>query len=865
MFRRAFSAGVVFALALGLAVKGQLAPAGGAARAGERAAPAPRQAQYGPGELYLSYFSGHWCDCWRKQSIPIMEKIAAYKGVLPRGRTPPWGKNKLIAVPELSPAEYFAAQALAGNINRRRVMFYLRYRDDFWLRGTRMPWKEGVIGEPIRGPYQGRMVPESTGYVLRQPEFLTAIKRFITELQPPEIQALVIFDPALIGSGGKRGQARAALNVVRTMCGTEKAVALSPALYERLPKAGRVPQLPVLDTRQFKQWSLAAYNGDEEQALLATYSWALNNLWDRCYHRAAAFVPPSPPQAPECAIVDYVAQFALFCFHLPSASKVSERLGEMVLSKMPANSAIVGTLTTKTGAAAEEDEVRLLRLFSRFGKFFIDTKGARNLSFHSGHRDVGYPRLKQKRGRKLKFSPQKRYVAFCLTTRNSLGYFMSARAAHWDCASRGKIPLGWALPVAAADVCPQLLKYYYLTATENDCFVADWSGVGRMFPPNFGAAYSQPARVLEAFLQTTDRYMDLLDIHVLWAEQLDRASLDQFTGRLRSLDTLLYGTNPAGVYLHRTSYIARGKPVFHAFSAVHASKQVLRMLPTELAGRKQRFYFIGIDETLFSANEDVVALIAQAARSLGPEFVVVRPDQLGELFAQAVAAGRADGRLPEARQRGPARKGVVARVPARAISVDGILDEWRSLPCAPVTIARSEASAADGQEIAARVRLAYDEEYLYVAAEVNDDIVFVDDYNLAAGDGLELRLDGREDPFREPTPGEGFYELLLVPAAGLVRQAQVVLLYPTFDVGLASVNRQGITHSAASVRTRDGYIIEAAIPLVNFPRVRFAPGRTLFFGVALMDIDRDEARVRLPWPAENKPSDALGLPRISLS
>ncbi len=860
-------------------------------RLGQRQPPAPQpapsapyQAQpasYNPSDVYLSYFSGHWCNCWRRNDLPPFEELKSYEGVLPRAKTPAWAKNKLIMLDGLSPAEKLAARAFAGIVNRRVPMWYLVERGDFWLRGRRAPWRRAAVGDPLMGIWaRGKPLPQQVGYRIDKSKLLMGIKRFVNELQPPEFNAIVLYDPALLDPNAKPAQPRAVLNVVRTLCAVENALPLTPELYRKFVQQSwsaqgmqdRVPQLPVLDTTQMKQWNLATYNGDEKQATMAVYTWALNNLWDKCLKFALVFIPPLG-SAGETDLTDYVTQFDLFTFYIDGDTNMDERTLELILSKTPQNCPIIGVIGTKDDPELEQKRTRLLRLFSRFGKFFIDCRGARNISYHSGERPVQREPLRPKPPRQVKLEANKKYLAFCLTCGNSLGYFLNERPVHWDYQSRGSLPLGWAIPLAAADAFPNLLKYFYLTASANDCFVADMSGMGEIHAPVFGEAFKEKDKIFQYFLQSTAGYMSLLGIDTLWVDAADEQTLQRYTTVIDGLRAILYGTNAAGEYLERSSFRVGQRPVFCAFRSVAASRKVLENLPAELRGRPERFVFVGIDETQFSPEEDVVALIARAARALGNEYLVVRPDELAALYQQAVAAGLAPEDKPALVAQATAQKELaIAKVARGAIAIDGALGDWRKLGLRPLSIS-SAAQVAQGAEqrqgasdLSATVYLAYDEDYLYLAAAVRDDVVHADDFNPAACDSVELVLDARRAPFREPRPTEGFYRLRLTPAAGLLQKPKLSLIYPTFDVGPVSMNRHGIEEILASVRTSEGYVIEAALPLLNFPRARFAPGAELGFGLAINDFDRGPAvEARMEWQAKNSLQNALNLARARLS
>ena len=460
-------------------------------------------------------------------------------------------------------------------------------------------------------------------------------------------------------------------------------------------------------------------------------------------------------------------------------------------------------------------------------------------------------------------------MAFGLTTRNSLGTFLQERGRHWDAASRGQVPLGWAVPLTAADVCPNVTKYYYQTATPNDCFLADVSGMGAVAPSIFGAVTDNPQQVMGQFLQTTNTYLGYLDLHLLWADQLaDKETLNQYIAGLPQVQGILYGLDAAKGKIESAGNAVDRIGFFWNYLNTRNSPQMLANLASELADTSEKMVFIGVDETQFGPQEDVVGLIAQAAQTLDPQkFQIVRPDELPGLLQQAVAANLVPSGLSDLSPRWAAGKTPLSlpQVAQGRITVDGQLTEWSALE-PPLTLAHPRdvsfgAPARTGDaDVSATAYVAYDDQYLYVAAEVRDDTVYVDDLARAEGDSVEIVVDTRQGGFRTSTPTEGFYRLCLVPATGLVEKPEVILCYPTFDTGLVNRNQHGISHTIAAVRTDEGYRLEAAIPLLNFPQATWAAGEDLAIGLAVNDLDHGgEVETRLQWQGGDAATDALDL------
>ncbi|MBM3333782.1 hypothetical protein FJY63_03890 [Candidatus Sumerlaeota bacterium] len=837
---------------------------------------------------YQRYFSGHWCDCWRKaNAFPIDEK-AMFEGILPRTDTPVWQKHKVFDMTGMTADERLLCRTVTGLVNRVKAMWYCTEPDDFWYKGSRQFFKDGITGRPIiaiwKGPVYG---PQGIGYTVRRAgseNFMVGVKRWIMELDPPSIDGCIIYDPALLDPNARPKQPRDMLNVIRVMCAIERAIPLTPALYKDLmkimPDKSRLPI--VANTMASDQFNIDKFHGEEKAAAYALYAWAFNNFWSnprnprrQCLHHALCYMPPvGPPNEAEQPLTDYIVQWGIFTFYSYGADNIDEKHIEYVLTQSPMNIPVVGQLTAKTGAEGAAERSRVLRLFSRFGKYFVDANSADNLTMHSGQRDKQRVPLKQKPAPPVTLDPTKNYVAFCLTSNNSLGHFTTTRAVHWDVASRGRIPLGWAVPLAAADLAPNIAKFYYNEAKPTDCFVADQGGLGLALPTVWGAGSNQPDNLLTGYLQRTQEYLGYLDISTLWLGWLDQKRLDSLTRNAPGVRAVFYGASGANRTLDRASFVQGNLPVFFTYTDLVTNAAELEKLPTALAQSKERFFFIGVDETAFRPEDDVVAAIAAVAKKLGDKFVVVRPDQLAPLFADAVKGGIVPAEPPKWTPSDPAlaetQDLVVKQVADGTIRVDGNTAEWAKISPTRILVSRDRRMTTDAtkmadSEIAAEIMAAFDSRFLYVLARVRDNEILVDDINLTAGDYVALNLDTRRAPFRDAEPTEGFYSLALVPAAGLVKAPRLVLRYPTYDVGLVSLNRNGIAEELSSIASPEGYLIEAAVPLLNFPQCQWKADQPVALGFEVHDLDSQTARAfisqsdlsdRSDPPGSSDPSDS---------
>jgi len=173
---------------------------------------------------------------------------------------------------------------------------------------------------------------------------------------------------------------------------------------------------------------------------------------------------------------------------------------------------------------------------------------------------------------------------------------------------------------------------------------------------------------------------------------------------------------------------------------------------------------------------------------------------------------------------------------AASVRIDGRLDDWEGVE--PLLLDRpTDARALGGEwrgpeDLSARLRAQWDRRYLYISAEVTDD-VFVPPAPgaaLSSGDSLVVGLDPKDCGADSPDPqADILLELALVGGRTRMRQLRGP---PVDSQEMRSVSR--------AVRTRDGLIYELAIPWGALrPSPDERPGRHTGMGLAVAVVDRD--------------------------
>ncbi|MBR4748613.1 MAG: hypothetical protein IK083_03455, partial [Abditibacteriota bacterium] len=246
------------------------------------------------------------------------------------------------------------------------------------------------------------------------------------------------------------------------------------------------------------------------------YYWALENLWDRMYHHAASCLHTGVFNTR-----DYLVQHRIFVFWIPGridgATSVSAPKEELafvntLLARLPANTPILGYPWAGTDVGIGEHAG--VSLFAKYGHFLTGSAGGNNYSVHSGTRRTP---LRQKDPRKLTLDYGKRYVAFTMSDGDNLPVISSDNWPRlWGMKERGAVPITWTVSPLSGVMFPDIMDYYYSTATDNDTFGAAVSGVGYTYPADYGERYTDSGRVFGGFLELTERYMRKMDLRVLF-------------------------------------------------------------------------------------------------------------------------------------------------------------------------------------------------------------------------------------------------------------------------------------------------------------------------------------------------------------
>ncbi|MHB1001128.1 MAG: GxGYxYP domain-containing protein [Armatimonadota bacterium] len=374
--------------------------------------------------------------------------------------------------------EVAALASMQGIINRDEPVLYINNdgygRPEYWLdiMSKDGRWLEGRTRRTITG--------------------LDAVYK----LAQKKLKGAVIWDP----------EVPASVNVATTIAGVEDAVILSPTMAEKY----------------LKKWNLGVikdlrgmFTGKETGSKKNdAYRWAIREYIDKgkcnphflCLY-TDAFYDRKPGQIAYLILRDWAVKNRAFTYDLsPWGDEVPGDDPDQQMGTDLATYKIMLEATLKQSAGKQMTEVAGFFNFQKYSNmpghpskhdpvptewetvYLISpyncyqntaTEFTYNQSFHS-HAPV--KRLKQNRPTVKKKLENKSYIAILMADYDSTFPLYNFMPNFWADKSRGDLPLNWGINPNLIEAYPDIISYFYETASPNDYFVADASAAGYMNP-----------------------------------------------------------------------------------------------------------------------------------------------------------------------------------------------------------------------------------------------------------------------------------------------------------------------------------------------------------------------------------------------
>ncbi len=325
----------------------------------------------------------------------------------------------------------------------------------------------------------------------------------LVKLAGRRLKGAVVWDPAVPAS----------LNVATTFAGVRDAVVLSPELAGRYLAKWRVPVLEDLRGK-----FTGAETGSRKND---AYRWAIREFLARglcSSHRLClyedAFSTRARGDAGYVVTRDWAVKNRAFVFDLSPwgdeapADDPGQRLGldletyNMILAEtlrhsagqqmtemtgffaVPKYSDVPAHRSKHLGVPTEWESVALITPYNCYQNTI--SSDCFNESLHSQ-----FPRrvLRQHSPARPVTLERKAYVCILMADYDSATPLYDYLPKFWADPNRGKLPLAWGVDPSLLETYPDIVNYYYSTATPLDTFVADASAAGYMNPDRIRKEY----------------------------------------------------------------------------------------------------------------------------------------------------------------------------------------------------------------------------------------------------------------------------------------------------------------------------------------------------------------------------------------
>lgn len=524
----------------------------------------------------------------------IVDEPSPYPTFFPRSPAPD-PTLTVLDLRSLAQDERFFAVVLQGLVNRQRPRVYLL---------------SGVFGgeEQATEFWLDRLV--ARGYHTRPlPDLCALAAEFAAHCR----QAVLY--PAELWSDPGRTPI---LNVVALLCAVRDLVPVTPELNDRLG-------LPV-----------AFDAGEAWTSVREAHEWAMAELWPRANHHVLAFQHPR-----NIPFYDYLVAFRAFPIAVfLETPEDTEDLFEQMLRETPPNIPVMGCW----GRYGEQPplaylEHELVSLTSQWGKPFVVSQWAANLSVHSGV-PVAAEELRQRRAPAPTLDPSKVYLVLDFSDGDNLQYVYSSffGPRWWGNPGRGSLNLAWSVGPGAVDLMPDVLAHYYATATPRDEFIAAVSGAGYCYPDIYASRYGPEAgMVFDGFLRLTAGVMAKADLQVLNPFRGSRENYERYATRIPALTGILadYGRGAKLTYEEATYSVGGGGvPVFrnlfcHDGQGDNVAKTVEGIREATPEQRPAFLHIFVIN--WWNTPEDLARVMEQ----LGDDYVACTASQFVDLWRQS--------------------------------------------------------------------------------------------------------------------------------------------------------------------------------------------------------------------------------------
>lgn len=284
---------------------------------------------------------------------------------------------------------------------------------------------------------------KTVGYPYAKTDFLSVFKKYAHE-----IGGAVLYNPKISPHY---------INLACTAASTQNAVPMTERLWGYLMGEGVI--LPVVEDLTTFTMTQAA----------EIYTYAYNKYWQKNTHRL--IVSQAPHEAYH--LRDLVAAAGCAVVFCENRREEERLVYEKFLADMEPGKAIaIGWYTEERSG---------ITTATAFGLSTVPGDLFSNFTVFACEKDLMIPKEPD-----LPKVEDKIYVALFASDGDNIQYVQRYMRKLWDATAneRGKTAINWTISPSLVDTAPDILQYYYDTATEKDCLVSGPSGLGYAMPVN---------------------------------------------------------------------------------------------------------------------------------------------------------------------------------------------------------------------------------------------------------------------------------------------------------------------------------------------------------------------------------------------
>ena len=368
---------------------------------------------------------------------------------------------------------------------------------------------------------------------------------------------------------------------------------------------------------------------------IEAYQWAFDEYWDDMDHTTVAWFVSMPSHS---QLRDYLVANKIFTFWVTgekdgnpaNSDSAAERawVTDLLVNKIPTSIPVIGFPGAEPGEGI--GEVDGVFIMSRAGKFHICNNWRPNLTVWSGL-ECRKKQYESMPPRKLQLEDDKVYVSLIISDGDNMNPLFNWFPDYWRAPQHGKFAVGWTMGPGVIDMQAPLLDFYFDNIQLTDSIGCSVTGLGYIYLQYYGLDFEPQyrKRLWDEYQILTERYMRKLGekwVHVFRKSSIEDIPLDKLAA-IPSVDTIMcdyWGGTP----YEQCNYMVDDTVVFHALrQGASYIDQRLESITKEIPDTRPAFahlFFINWRWT-YADLEKLVNLLPE-------DFVVVRPEQLGQLY-----------------------------------------------------------------------------------------------------------------------------------------------------------------------------------------------------------------------------------------